>query len=86
VRTDEKLVEIQVRTALQHRWAEVSEKLADSHGIEVKYGGGPEGIRDWLSKIAALIARIELQRRSPDYEDLHRDIERLLQDMISIWG
>ncbi len=40
-----KAVEIQVRTELQHLWAEKSEKLADSFGQEVKYGGGEELVR-----------------------------------------
>lgn len=30
-------VEIQVRTGLQHAWAEISEKIADDHGHEIKY-------------------------------------------------
>jgi len=38
VRWHEKLVEIQIRTELQHLWAEVSEKLADKWGSTVKYG------------------------------------------------
>lgn len=33
-------VEIQVRTALQHFWAEISEKVADDVGHSVKYGKG----------------------------------------------
>ena len=41
-------VEIQVRTDLQHAWAELSEKLADNFGIELKYGGGPPEVRKTL--------------------------------------
>ena len=37
-------IEVQVRTELQHQWAEVSESLSDRWGVEVKYGGGPERI------------------------------------------
>jgi len=33
-------VEIQVRTELQHLWAQLSEKLSDAHGLAIKYGGG----------------------------------------------
>ena len=40
VSIDDKSVEIQVRTKLQHRWAEVSEKGADLLDRAVKYGGG----------------------------------------------
>ncbi len=35
-------VEVQVRTDLQHVWAELSEKLADAFGSQLKYGGGPK--------------------------------------------
>ena len=38
-------VEIQIRTALQHAWAELSEKIADVFDPLVKYGGGPPDIR-----------------------------------------
>jgi putative GTP pyrophosphokinase len=38
-------VEIQIRTDLQHAWAELSEKFADRFGIALKYGGGPPEIR-----------------------------------------
>lgn len=52
-------VEIQLRTDLQHVWAEVSEKLADAHGIDTKYGGGPAQIRSTLDDFSALIASFE---------------------------
>jgi ppGpp synthetase/RelA/SpoT-type nucleotidyltranferase len=32
-------VEIQVRTVRQHKWAELFEKIADSWGREIRYGG-----------------------------------------------
>ena len=52
-------VEIQVRTRLQDLWAQISEKMADRYGLEVKYGGGPVQIRRSLSTMAEGIARIE---------------------------
>jgi ppGpp synthetase/RelA/SpoT-type nucleotidyltranferase len=84
VRSHEKIVEVQVRTALQHQWAEVSEKLADKHGIEVKYGAGPERIRVPLDRVATLIARVEAMADSPNYGEWYRGIESLLQDMVDI--
>jgi hypothetical protein len=39
-------VEIQVRTRLQHEWADLFEKLADRIGREIRYGGPPS---HWLS-------------------------------------
>lgn len=52
-------MEIQVRTLLQHRWAEYSEKLADRLGFELKYGSGPEEARSILSDSSELIAENE---------------------------
>lgn len=34
-------VEIQIRTPLQDQWAQVMEKIADTWGREIRYGGGP---------------------------------------------
>lgn len=52
-------VEIQLRTDLQHVWAELSEKLADTFGISLKYGGGPKDVRNILDDYANLIAKFE---------------------------
>lgn len=48
---DNRFVEVQVRTELQHLWAELSEKLADKFGIDVKYGGGPKRVRAVLDNL-----------------------------------
>ena len=52
-------IEIQVRTRLQHLWAEISEKFADEFGIAVKYGGGQADVREALDMTSSLVARIE---------------------------
>ena len=52
-------VEIQVRTDLQHLWAEYSEILADKIDKEVKYGGGPAAVRDLLVTGSGLVERLE---------------------------
>jgi hypothetical protein len=44
---DDAPIEIQVRTAWQHEWAEVFEKLADLLGREIRYGQPP---RKWLTR------------------------------------
>jgi putative GTP pyrophosphokinase len=54
-----KLIEIQVRTALQHTWAELSEKFSDIHGAAIKYGGGNEEVRKILMEESSLIGRVE---------------------------
>ena len=59
VRHHGKLVEIQVRTALQHLWAELSEKLSDLIDPAIKYGGGGEDRPDILDKTSEMVARTE---------------------------
>ncbi len=73
-----KSVEIQVRTRLQDGWAQLSEKLSDMFGIDVKYGGGPEQARDMLSLSSQRIAEVETleqqvafgDRDHPAYEEV----------------
>ncbi|MGH9908310.1 MAG: hypothetical protein ACRD8U_22325 [Pyrinomonadaceae bacterium] len=55
----EKLVEIQVRTALQHLWAELSEKLSDLVDPALKYGGGNENLQKLLLVLSDGIAKHE---------------------------
>lgn len=59
VRPRKRPVEIQVRTVLQHLWAEFSEKAADAFGIEVKYGGGNKTFRKALDEASAMVATYE---------------------------
>ena len=56
VNQDGKLIEIQVRTALQHAWAEGSEKISDVTDPLFKYGGGPELLRSAYQRTTRLIA------------------------------
>lgn len=56
---EHRLVEVQVRTQLQHLWAEVSEKFADRLGQIVKYGGGDPRVRGLLDRLSELIRRNE---------------------------
>jgi|HubBroStandDraft_6_1064221.scaffolds.fasta_scaffold404715_2 putative GTP pyrophosphokinase len=54
-----KPIEIQVRTAPQHGWAEYSETLDRvAHG-DVKYGGGPADVRESLDRLSDIVARLE---------------------------
>lgn len=59
VRHSGKLVEIQVRTALQHLWAELSEKLSDLVDPAIKYGGGGGNRPDILDRTSEAVARTE---------------------------
>jgi len=54
-----KPVEVQIRTALQHFWAELSEKLSDTVDPDIKYGGGPSVVRQFIDLISKGIANVE---------------------------
>jgi len=55
-----KPIEVQVRTSLQHRWAQLSEKLSDLVDNSIKYGGGDGDIATILSVMSAKIRTHEL--------------------------
>ncbi len=59
VRRDGFLIEVQVRTTLQHLWAQLSEELADRFGNEVKYGGGPTEVAGILAKCSEVVVQLE---------------------------
>lgn len=56
VASQDKLIEIQVRTALQHLWAELSEKGSDIIDPSIKYGGGDKGFQLFLAFTSATVA------------------------------
>lgn len=65
------LVEIQVRTELQHLWAQTVEGLADRFGRGLRYGETPEGLSDSdldnikdLLFLSGAIAHVEESERS----------------------
>ncbi|NMI20576.1 hypothetical protein E1J24_01360 [Xanthomonas hortorum pv. pelargonii] len=60
IRTEGKTVEVQVRTLIQNYWASISERMADLHGQEVKYGGGPNHLLRHLLELAASLESTEL--------------------------
>ena len=53
--------EVQIRTRLQHVWAEVAERLAGSFGQELKYGEGPEEARSALIQFSELVHQVETE-------------------------
>ena len=59
-------VEIQLRTHLQHVWANISEKVADDVGHSVKYGVGDAAALDFLQSLSIQTARLELIRKERD--------------------
>jgi len=59
IKRQDRLIEVQLRTLLQHLWAELSEKFSDVVDGEIKYGGGPPAIHDALSSGSIAIAEHE---------------------------
>jgi ppGpp synthetase/RelA/SpoT-type nucleotidyltranferase len=94
-----KLIEIQVRTSLQHVWAELSEKYSDVIDRSIKYGGGDAVIQQILQVTSKLIANEELDEKLIDdiiaissnqiSDDLMRKIddtkERLKQERLRVY-
>jgi len=54
-----KLIEVQVRTELQHGWAELSEKFSDKFDPAIKYGGGDTEIQKLLGIISDTVQEYE---------------------------
>jgi putative GTP pyrophosphokinase len=59
VRSQGHLIEVQVRTSLQHLWAELSEKLSDVIDASIKYGGGSNETRTLLATTSELVGHTE---------------------------
>jgi putative GTP pyrophosphokinase len=76
-------IEIQVRTRLQHLWAEISEKLADQFGIEVKYGGGHPSVRRLLDVASGLVAQTERLEGMTEVADEVTALRQQTHDILS---
>lgn len=70
VSDENKLVEVQVRTDLQHRWAELSEKFSDKVDPAIKYGGGDRQIRSILLNASTMVAKMESIDPHPPFSEL----------------
>lgn len=81
-------IEVQIRTELQHAWAEVCERCADAAGPAVKYGGGPPRVRELLARSSALIAlqeRLESEAaavRTVEIRSFVQDLRRMLLETL----
>jgi putative GTP pyrophosphokinase len=73
-RCNDKMIEIQVRTALQQLWAELSEKYSDVIDPAIKYGGGGESIQISLREMSDHVAKCEL---------LEIEVAHLLEEIIT---
>jgi len=70
-----KLVEIQVRTELQHFWAELSERCSDVYDSGLKYGVGNPQSLTFLKDTSESVARIE---------NIEKDIPKLESKIVTM--
>ncbi len=59
VRKDGALIEIQLRTTIQHAWAELVERLDRTYGLQLKAGRADDAVSEALAEAAALFAEHE---------------------------
>lgn len=79
---DRSPIEIQIRTRLQHLWAELSERFSDFVDPTIKYGGGPSVYREKLAICSNHVAyceemepvRTDALLRSDELEADHKHI------------
>jgi ppGpp synthetase/RelA/SpoT-type nucleotidyltranferase len=74
-----KLVEIQVRTEMQHVWAQMSEQLSDLAGPALKYGGGDSEAQQILARISRATALFEEKGPPASAADLVGGISQFLK-------
>jgi putative GTP pyrophosphokinase len=79
VENSDKLIEVQVRTSLQHTWAELSEKLSDEFDNSIKYGGGSKEIASYLSKLSDAMLDMEMALKAVDANQILIETQRLFE-------
>jgi ppGpp synthetase/RelA/SpoT-type nucleotidyltranferase len=78
-------IEIQVRTELQHVWAQLSEKLSDVVDPTVKYGGGDPDTQDILARFSKIIASFEEKESVASAAELVGELGQFLTYAIERW-
>lgn len=73
---DRRGVEMQIRTALQQLWAELSEKFSDLLDSAIKYGGGDQDLQSGLLELSDTIA--EFEQRELSVLKMQRNLDRSL--------
>ncbi len=76
-------VEVQVRTYWQDVWAQISERLADAWGRQIRYGAPPDPPDDLgkgLSRTQVLAVVQDLSARVESYETLWTDLADLRRE------
>lgn len=51
-----RLIEVQLRTQVQHEWAYTVESVTSRFGLDIKAGGGPPPVRDWFAAVSEAMA------------------------------
>jgi ppGpp synthetase/RelA/SpoT-type nucleotidyltranferase len=80
--TSGKLIEIQIRTWLQHLWAELSEKLSDVYDPSIKYGGGEALIRKMLiaaSQALMIMEEVEIKYLNEQHAEELKEWQEMVQ-------
>jgi ppGpp synthetase/RelA/SpoT-type nucleotidyltranferase len=90
VRREGILIEVQVRTALQHRWAELFERAADKLGRGLRYGepvpdftGRGEELVNRLNQLSEAIENAERLPHLPDSSATQRAIAKSLDSLLT---
>jgi ppGpp synthetase/RelA/SpoT-type nucleotidyltranferase len=84
VTLEDKLIEIQVRTSLQHLWAELSEKLSDTLDPAIKYGGGEQAVQSGLLGLSEALAEFELSEQKLTAALADAPVDEVLPDDLKI--
>ena len=91
------LVEIQIRSRLQHLWAELSEKFSDVVDPAIKYGGGRENIRELLTAASDMVDAYEQAEKisvssteqpsgAPSAAATHETLTNMKEDFVHIFA
>jgi ppGpp synthetase/RelA/SpoT-type nucleotidyltranferase len=81
--SDDRAVEIQVRTILQDAWAQLSEKFSDLIDPTIKYGGGDAATQKLLTDFSSSIADVEsLELASGHLQERWTSLEALADQRI----
>jgi ppGpp synthetase/RelA/SpoT-type nucleotidyltranferase len=89
VTSESRLVEIQIRTEVQHLWAQMSEKQSDTDPL-LKYGGGNAEARALLMEASSVLAELERMEIEASGTDSHATIAaaktRMIKRVASMMG
>ena len=78
-------IEVQVRTELQHKWAELSEKLSDKIDPAIKYGGGDKIVKKLLLDLSDLVKNYEdFEKNFPGSIDNDRNSKKAADVKIQV--